>query len=94
MCKFSEIKTILTSPAYFGISESNVKPHKLSTCFNIDGFQATWRKVYLYQKGDYESMRKDTLEFAKEKYFNGHSETRTVQENFCFVNFFYSRLGG
>ena len=24
------------------------------------------RKVYLYQKGDYESMRKDTLEFAKE----------------------------
>ena len=25
------------------------------------------RKVYLYQKGDYESMRKDTLEFAKEK---------------------------
>ena len=26
------------------------------------------RKVY--QKGDYESIRKDTLEFAKEKYFN------------------------
>ena len=25
------------------------------------------RNVYLYQKGDYESMRKDTLEFAKEK---------------------------
>ena len=24
------------------------------------------RKVYLYQKGDYESMRKDTLELAKE----------------------------
>ena len=38
------------------------------------------RKVYLYQKGDYESMRKDTLEFAKEKYFNGHSDTRSVQE--------------
>ena len=27
------------------------------------------RKVYLYQKGDYESMRKDAFEFAKEKYF-------------------------
>ena len=40
------------------------------------------RKVYLYQKGDNESMRKDTLEFAKEKYFNGHSDTRSVQENF------------
>ena len=52
------------------------------------------RKVYLYQKGDYESMRKDTLEFAKEKYFNGHSDTRSMQENFDFVNFFYSRLGG
>ena len=39
------------------------------------------RKVYLYQKGDYESMRKDTLEFAKEKYFSGHSDTRSVQEN-------------
>ena len=30
---------------------------------------------------DYESMRKDTLEFAKEKYFNGHSDTRSVQKN-------------
>ena len=40
------------------------------------------RKIYRYQKGDYESMRKDTLKFAKEKYFNGHSDTRSVQENF------------
>ena len=32
-------------------------------------------KVYLYQKGDYNSMRKDTLNFANEKYFNGHSNT-------------------
>ena len=30
------------------------------------------RKVYLYQKGDYEFMRKDTPDFAKEKYFTGH----------------------
>ena len=37
------------------------------------------RKVYRYQKGDYESMRKDTLKFAKEKYFNGHADTRSVQ---------------
>ena len=27
-------------------------------------------------------MRKDTLEFVKEKYFNGYSHTRSVQENF------------
>ena len=46
------------------------------------------RKVYLYQKGDYEFMRKDTLEFAKEKYFNGHSDTRSVQENFDLLTSF------
>ena len=46
------------------------------------------RKVYLYQKGDYESMRKDNLEFAKEKYFNGHSDTRSVQENFDLLTSF------
>ena len=46
------------------------------------------RKVYLYQKGDYESMRKDTLEFEKEKYFNGHSDTHSVQENFDLLTFF------
>ena len=46
------------------------------------------RKVYLYQKGDYESMRKDTFEFAKEKYFNGHSDTRSVQENFDLLTSF------
>ena len=44
--------------------------------------------MYLYQKGDYESMRKDTLEFAKEKYFNGHSDTRSVEENFDLLTYF------
>ena len=43
--------------------------------------------MYLYQKGDYESMRKDTLEFAKEKYFNGHSDTFSVQ-NFDLLTSF------
>ena len=45
------------------------------------------RKEYL-QKGDYESMRNDTLEFAKEKYFNGHSDTRSAQENFDLLTSF------
>ena len=44
--------------------------------------------MYRYQKGDYESMRKDTLKFAKEKYFNGHSDTRSVQENFNLITSF------
>ena len=46
------------------------------------------RKMYRYQKGDYESMRKDTLKFAKVKYFNGHSDTRSVQENFNLITSF------
>ena len=56
----------------------------VSGTLNIFGFPITKsrRKVYLYQIGDYKSMRKDTLEFAKEKYFNGHSDTRSVQDNF------------
>ena len=41
--------------------------------------------MYLYQKGDSESMRKDAFEFAKEKYFIGHSDTRSVQENFDLI---------
>ena len=41
------------------------------------------RKVYLYQKGDYESMRKGTLEFAKEKYFNDHLEIKYRRTLIC-----------
>ena len=33
-------------------------------------------------------MRKDTLKFAKEKYLNGHSDTRSVQENFNLITSF------
>ena len=47
------------------------------------------RKVCLYQKGDYkESVRNDTLEFAKEKYFNGHSDSHSVQESFDLLTSF------
>ena len=43
--------------------------------------------MYLYQKGDYESMRKDAFEFAiaKEMYFNGYPDSRSVQENFNLI---------
>ena len=46
------------------------------------------RKVYRYKKGDYESMRAETLKFAKERYFNGYSDTRSVQENFNLITSF------
>ena len=36
------------------------------------------RKVYLYQKGDYESMRKDAFEFAKENYSRYSLSTREL----------------
>ena len=52
------------------------------------------RKGYLYQKGDYKPMRKDTLEFAKEKYFSGHSDTRSVQENFDLLTSFIQSSAG
>ena len=44
--------------------------------------------MYRYQKGDYESMRAETLKFAKERYFNGYSDTRSVQENFNLITSF------
>ena len=46
------------------------------------------RKVNLYQKGDYESTRKDAFKFAKEKHFNDYPDTRTVQENFNLITSF------
>ena len=51
------------------------------------------RKVYRYQKGDYESMRSDAFRFAKERYFNGYSDSRSVQENFNFNNILHSGFG-
>ena len=38
--------------------------------------------MYRYQKDDYESMRADALRFAKERYFNGYSDSLSVQEFF------------
>ena len=47
------------------------------------------RKVYRYQKGDYESLRSDALKFAKERYFNGYSlSSRKFQLN----NILHSRF--
>ena len=42
-------------------------------------------KVYLYHKGEFESKRKDASDFAKDRYFNGYSYNRSVQENFDLV---------
>ena len=49
MCKFSELKAILTAPEnsalhISGISESKLKQHNLSKFFKIEGFQISFRK--------------------------------------------------
>ena len=44
--------------------------------------------MFLYQKGNFESMRKDASDFAKNKYFNGFSDNRSVQENFDLITSF------
>ena len=46
------------------------------------------RKVCLYHKGDFESMRKDVSDFARDRYFNGYSDNRSVQENFDLITSF------
>ena len=46
------------------------------------------RKVYLYHKGDFEPMRKDQTDFAKDRYFNGYSDNRSAQENFDLITSF------
>ena len=56
--------------------------------FAIHPIKKPRRKVYRYQKGDYESMRAETLKFAKERYFIGYSDTRSVQENFNLITSF------
>ena len=42
----------------------------------------------MYQKGSFESMRKDASDFAKDKYFNCYSDNRSVQENFDLITSF------
>ena len=46
------------------------------------------RDSYFQELKDYESMRSDALKFAKEMYFNGYSDTRSVQENFNLITSF------
>ena len=49
------------------------------------------RKVYSCQKVNFETMREDAVRFAKEKYFNGNSGARSVQENFNLITSFTLR---
>ena len=48
--------------------------------------------MYLYQKCDFESIMKNAFEFVKEKYFSGHSNTRSVQGDFDLITSFIQDL--
>ena len=41
--------------------------------------------MYQYQKGGYESLRTDTLKFAKGKYLNGYSGQENFNLNTSFI---------
>ena len=92
--KKNTLDLILTSlPDQF---EEIHSPDKLSDHDVISGTlkihilpkQKPRRKVFLYQKGNFESMRKDASDFAKDKYFSGHSDNRSVKENFDWITSF------
>ena len=44
--------------------------------------------MFLYQKGNFKSMRKDASDLAKDKYFSGYSDNRSVLENFDLITSF------
>ena len=56
------------------LSDHDVVSETLKVC--IPPKKKPRRKVYLYQKADFEWMRKDASEFSKHRYFNGYSDNR------------------
>ena len=95
-CYKNTLDLILTS--FPGQFQDIYSPDKLSDHDIVSGFLRIFiphikkprRKVYSYQKGDFETMRNDALRFANEKYmyFNCHSDARSVQENFNLITSF------
>jgi hypothetical protein len=46
------------------------------------------RKIYKFNKGNYEQMRSEAIQFAKDKYFNGHQNNRDVETNWNLLKSF------
>lgn len=76
LCKFSEISLMLTSTEYkklhiFGLSETKLKPHKITQTFKISGFQTPFRKdndtnggggIIVYVRDGVNAKRREDLE--------------------------------
>ena len=44
--------------------------------------------MFWNQKGNFESMRKDASDFAKDRYFRDYSDNCSVQDNFDLITSF------
>ena len=42
----------------------------------------------MYPKGNFDAVRKDASDFAKDRYFSGYSDNCSVQENFNLITSF------
>ncbi|MEW8547727.1 MAG: endonuclease/exonuclease/phosphatase family protein, partial [Candidatus Thiodiazotropha sp.] len=74
MSKFSEIKAILTVSKnihILGLSETKLKEHKLTSMFNVEGYQTPFRKdncsnggggIMVYVRNDINAKRREDLE--------------------------------
>ena len=74
MCKFSEIKAILTvnkNVHILGLSENKLKEHKLTSMFQVEGYQSPFRKdnysnggggIMVYVRNDINAKRREDLE--------------------------------
>ena len=72
MCKFSEVKSMLTSVEnkklhVFAMCETKLKQHKLSSAFHIDGFRRDHLKsggggIIVYVRNDIIARRRTNLE--------------------------------
>ena len=49
------------------------------------------RTFLQFSKGNYSKMRQETTEFSKEKYFNGHQSSRSVEENWVLIKNFLTK---
>ena len=91
----------LEQPVHFPTKEKKKKKNISGTLrVIIPPIKKPRRKVYLYLKGDFESLRKDAFEFAKRKIFQwpfGYSDTRKLRPDYILyrilrINTFHQKL--
>ena len=54
--------------------------------------KGTKRKIFLYHRADVDSMKKKTVQFSKEQYFNGFQNSRSVDSNWKLLKSHLSKI--